>query len=380
MIKILHIITGLNTGGAELTHYKLLSRLDRGKFVNHVISMLPEGPVSDLIRSLGIEVDSLNFRRGISNPLLLYRLIQVYKEFQPDITNCWMSHANFLGGLLGLFSTRTSLIWGVHHSSVSSESFLTRLVSLACAKLSWTESIPRRIVFCGYSGERSHVAAGFNQRKMMVIPNGVDCEVFKHDREKRAGIRSELCLSPITPIIGLVGRFHPDKDIPAFIKAASLAVQARADLRFVMAGSGLVRENPTIARWIDQYGLRHVIRLLGPREDIFAIINSLDIFTLTSVTESFPTVVLEAMACEIPCVVTDVGDCAYIVGDTGLTVPKKNPERLAQAWLEILNLSEDQRKNLGIRARQMIMANFDLDLMVRRYEELYLSISRLQPR
>lgn len=356
--------------------FRLLSGLDRKVFINHVVSLLPTGQIGILIQSLGIEVDHLNFRRGIPNPFLLVKLIKTYRKFAPCIIHCWMHHSNFIGALLGITNRGTSIVWDVHHSAtaLSSDKLLTRAITFSCGTLSWIDSATSSIVLRGPATKKNYIDYGYNPSKMNVIPNGFDMDVFCPDRNGGQKIKSEFGFSPDLHLIGIIARFHPDKDILTFLQAANLAIKKREDLRFIMAGEGLDDNNSSLKELIRDYGLARFTKLLGVRNDIPAVMNSLDLLTLTSVTECFPNVIGEAMACAIPCVATDVGDTSHIIGDAGKTVQVKQPEKIAEAWLDIISLDRKQKIVLGEKALRRIRDNFQLHQMVHSYQEIYNSV------
>ncbi len=381
MLRVLHIITGLSMEGAELNLLRLLMGMNKNDFSNTVVSLLAGGEIKPKIRDLGVPVFQLNMRRGVSNPFSLKGLLTVYREFKPSVVHCWMNHSNFLGGLIGLIRRDTPVIWDIHHSAayLPTDKLLTRAITFGCGKLSWFDSATSRIIFCGHATMSSHVEYGYNPRKMTVIPNGFDTDIFYPDGSLRQKVRYEIGLSDDSPVIGIIARDHPDKDIPNFLKSASWASARNKDLRFVMVGSGLDSENQSLMNLIRSHGLERVTTLLGVREDIPAIINSFDLLTLSSSTESFPNVIGEAMACGVPCVATDVGDTALLIGAAGKVVPPRRPEELAQAWLDIVCLEQKQKEALGAQARQRILEKFPLSMMTTRYEQLYEAVTAEMP-
>ena len=205
---------------------------------------------------------------------------------------------------------------------------------------------------------------------MVVIPNGFDLNLFKPDLEGRTLVRQELRIPEDTMLIGMVGRFDPQKDHYNFIKAAALLQKEIPDVQFLLCGDDITWENQKLSKWIDETGFHGYFHLLGRRSDISRIMTALDIAS-SSYGEGFPNVVGEAMSCGVPCVVTDVGDSALIVGDTGIVVPPKDPNALALAWKKLIEIGKDKRQKLGHNARLRIRENFNLPSVVRRYEELY---------
>jgi len=371
--SVLYVITGLFRGGAELMLYRLLSRLDRTRFTPQVVSLLDHGPVSRKIQALGIPVRSLGMKRGIPNPAVVLRLAGWLRQDPPDMMQTWMYHADLVGGLAAQLVGNIPVAWGIRHSDLNSEtsSSLTHLTVKTCAILSrW---LPDRIVCCSEASRQVHTALGYAAEKMVVIPNGCDMETFRPNSGARAPVRKELVVSEDAPVIGMVARFDPQKDHHTFIRAAQLLHRDRPDAYFLLCGNEMTWENQELARWIDEAGLRTRCHLLGRRDDdIPNLTAALDIASLSSAYgEGFPNVVSEAMSCGVPCVVTDVGDAALIVGQTGIVVPPRNPEALAAAWRTMLEMGCEGRRPMGIAARQRIKERFDIAEITGRYEHLF---------
>jgi len=203
---------------------------------------------------------------------------------------------------------------------------------------------------------------------MVVIPNGFDVDTFMPDVAARNSIRKELAIPDDAPVIGMAARFEPIKDHHNFIRAAKILHQTRPNVRFVLCGQGVSWDNEILVTWIDEAGIRNRFHLLGLRRDMSSITAAFDIATLTSFGEAFPNVVGEAMSCAVPCVVTDVGDTARIVGETGMVVPSRNPYALAEAWRQMLDLGPEGRCRLGMAARERVKDKFGLPKIVDCYQ------------
>ncbi|MHB1355640.1 MAG: glycosyltransferase, partial [Anaerolineae bacterium] len=216
--------------------------------------------------------------------------------------------------------------------------------------------------------------------KSHTIWNGFDSEAFKPDTLAGLNTRQALGIPPDAPVIGMIARDHPQKDIENFINAASILSRKQPSVRFILCGSGIDTMNQRLTRLRDDFGLRDTCLLLGIRNDVGAIYNTFDVATLSSLFgEALPLVIGEAMACGVPCVATDVGDSAKIIGDTGLIVPPRSPDALAEAWLRILSLSETERRALGLRARDRIIKQYSIGPMVQSYMDLYRQVLATQP-
>lgn len=209
-----------------------------------------------------------------------------------------------------------------------------------------------------------------------VIENGFDCDEFSPNAQARTELRQQLGLAIGAPVVGLFARYHPMKDHETFLKAAALVVQKRPDARFVLAGTNVSPSNQELRQQISGLGIENHVQLLGPLADPAPFYRVLDVFGLTSNgVEGFPNVVGEAMASGVPCVVTDVGDSAQIVGTTGLVVSARDPSRIAEAWLRLIELKPDAKLEMATAARERIQKMYSLETIVSRYEAHYLSIA-----
>jgi glycosyltransferase involved in cell wall biosynthesis len=216
------------------------------------------------------------------------------------------------------------------------------------------------------------VQAGYAREKFVIIPNGFDITEFKPDPDAAKNLRLQMGIEPTVSLIGMVARYDPQKDHANFIRAAQIYHQTSPQTHFLLCGEGLTWQNTSIGAEIDAAGLRSQFHLLGRRIDMPTVYPVLSLHGLSSAYgEAFPNALGEAMACGVPCFATDVGDCSFIIGDTGLVVPPKDSQALADAWEQILCLSAEERLTLGERARQRIQQLFSIAQVAWRYEELY---------
>jgi len=371
-MKVLHVITSLDTGGANVMLYRLVSRTDREAFETEVVSLIDIGPIGQKIQALGVPVRAVGMRRGVPNPLAVLRLAHWLREDPPDVIQTWTHHADLVGGLAAKLAGSIPVAWGIHHSTFDPRGTKRMSVwtAMTCARLSrW---LPARIVCCSEASQQTHRQLGYAADKMLVIPNGFDLATFRPDQGARQSVRRELGIPAEAPLIGLVARFDPYKDHRNFVQAA-VRLHARVpESHFLLCGDGVTWENPELAGWIEAAGIRDRCHLLGRREDAPRLTAALDIASTASSGEAFPLVIGEAMASGVPCVVTDVGDSAIIVGETGVVVPPRDPQALADGWTKLLvDMSSEERRQLGLAARQRIAERYDLGKIVEQYERLY---------
>ena len=361
---------------------KLLSAMDRNNFTCEVVSLTGRGEVADKIEQSGIPVTTLGMRAGLPDPRGILRLARHLKSRKADVVQTWMYHADLIGGIAGRLAGRLPLAWNIRHSDFKPGEFrrTTLLTVSACARLS--RSLPTRIICCAEAARTTHIAFGYDASKMIVIPNGFDLSAFHADTTAYQSVRRELNLPETVRLIGLAGRFHPQKDHPGFIRAAGLLVRRFSEVsnapHFVLCGGDVTPQNATLQSAIAETGVPEQFHLLGRRDDIPRLMAGFDVYCSSSSNgEGFPNVVGEAMACGVPCVVTDVGDSAVVVGETGLVVPPEQPDTLAEALYRLLSEAGLERVRRTQAARKRVEENFALPLIARRYENLYREMGAL---
>jgi glycosyltransferase involved in cell wall biosynthesis len=362
------------TGGAEVMLQKLVLALEPRGYDATVVSLTSLSRIGDELRESGIPVVALGGRGGVLLPHHAATLLRLYRRLQPDIVHTWMYHANVVGHLLlRLQGNRSrpplvSSVRGALHAAREQKLSL-RLVRRLDAKLSGSADA---IVFNSSNSAEQHRAIGYAMERATVIPNCFDATLFRPDPAARGRIRGELgCGNSL--LVGLVARFDRMKDHRTFLEAAGMVAAKNPACSFLLAGRGCDRSNEQLAAWISSYGLVGRVFTLGERSDIAAIHAALDVAVCSSVSESFPNAIGEAMCCGVPAVVTDVGDCAALVGDTGKVVAPRDPIALADALLQMASLPAEARAALGARARERVIREFSIDRVAGMFIEVYRS-------
>jgi glycosyltransferase involved in cell wall biosynthesis len=371
MVKIMHVITTLGPAGAETMLCRLASGMDTSRFENEVVSLTGILDLADRMQAIGVRVRTLGMKTSVPNPLLVLRLAQWIRESKPDLIHTWMYHANFVGALAARLAGNVPVVWGIHHSGLDSSmgNRRTMLVNRACALLS--RKFAARIVCCSEASLQVHEKLNYAAEKLEVIPNGFDMQQVKPDPGAHASLREELGIPADAFLIGIAARFHPHKDHRNFIEAAARLHKELPGVHFLLCGLDITWQNTQLVEWIDAAGLRDCCHLLGVRQDVSRLFAGMDIATTASRSEAFPVVIGEAMACGTPCVVTDVGDSAMIVDQTGIVVPPENPVALAEAWQKLVDAGPEVRRRLGIAARLRVQQHFALPAIVERYQAIY---------
>ncbi len=371
-LRIQFVITGLAAHGAEMMLYKLLSRINRDVFNPEVISLMDFGTLGEKFQEIDIPVKILGMRRGVPDPLRIYRLMKIIRQSNPHLVQTWMYHADLIGGLAAKSAGKIPVVWNIRNSNLEpgSSKKTTIITAKTCAWLS--KYLPVKIVCCAETARKIHENIGYEPSKMKFIPNGFDLKLFKPDSRARMEVCQELNIPQDSIIIGMVARFDPQKDQKSFVQAAKALKATQPNVHFVLCGDEITHENKELSTWIDDAGLLNSFHLLGRRTDIPRLTASFDIASLSSAYgEAFSNSIGEAMACGAPCCVTAVGDAALIVGDTGRVVPVRSPEALSNAWRELIDMGRENRQQLGRLARQRVLQNFSLDPIVKQYEKLY---------
>ena len=367
---VVHIISGLGQGGAEAVLFRLVTASNPN--VEHVvISMGGEDVYGERLRQAGVTLYCLRMGGVLGLIPGFFKLRNLLKKLRPDVVQTWMYHADLIGGMAARSAGVKRIVWGIRNSgeNLHKGSPKSRIVAWVCAKLS--TRIPTAIVACAENAAQRHQAWGYDAERMVVIPNGYDLQRWKVPEGTREQMRDALGLGSEQPVIGAIARWNPLKDHANLLAAFAQVVKSVPDTRCVLVGEGLSPDNANLMALIERHGLSDKVLLLGRRDDIPAIMAALDIHVLSSQAEGFPNVVCEAMAAGVSCVVTDVGDAASILAGTGVVVPPRNAQALAQGIVQVLGdvhspERQQQREQALLRVQQ-----FGLDKMVQRYVTLW---------
>jgi glycosyltransferase involved in cell wall biosynthesis len=366
MIRIVHMISGMGTGGAETMLARVVQHLDPERFASRVIALRGGGGRAEELADHGIPVHHLAGLRPF-----LEAMAAVGRQL-PDCVQGWMYHGNLAASAVAAALRRPAL-WNVRASldELPSMRRATRAVVAAGAPLSVAAA---GIVYNSHLSRRQHEAAGYCSGRGLVLPNGFDVQKLGPDPAARAAVRREFGIPETAAVIGLIARYDPVKDHATFLEAFARLSTLVPGVHALVVGPGVDRSVELRQRTRGE-GLAGV-RLVGERRDMPAIFAALDLSVLCSRSEAFPNVVGESMACAVPCVVTDVGDAGHIVGTTGLVVPVADPTALADAITALLREATPKKEARRARARARIVERYSLAHVVSRYEKLYEIVSR----
>jgi glycosyltransferase involved in cell wall biosynthesis len=324
------------------------------------------------LRSKGITLHDLN-SPALLKPSVWLALRRTIQQERPDVIQTWMHHADFIGSLAAYSVGYTKVVWGVRATEVHRNPGDSTLKTAIFHKaLGWAAKLlPQQIISNSEAAVQVHVDMGFPRQKMVVVPNGVDAQRFKPDTEFRQKVREELQIPAEAPVIGFVGRFHPVKDLPLFFRAAAIAQRAVPQLHFLLCG-GVESELPASAheayQAVPQRQQVHFVPFGSSTQRYYP---AMDLFSLTSSSEAFPNVVLEAMASGLPCATTAAGDCAPMLEGLGKVVPVGDTNALATAWQELLKLSTTEREDLGRLGRERVLERYTPQRALEGFQRIY---------
>ncbi|MFL6725440.1 MAG: glycosyltransferase [Sphingomicrobium sp.] len=368
-LSILLLARSLETGGAERQLVELARGLrTRGHSVT-VAAFYKRGPLVAELESASIPLIDLRKRGRWDVIGFFWRARKLLRKMRPDVLYSFLGGANVIAALVARAVPKTRLVWSVRSADVdlSKYDWLHTTIYLVERAIS---GAPDLIIANSNKGMDYAIAQGFPAFKFAIVPNGIDVARFSADPQIRSVQRASWGVADEQIAIGTLARLDPMKDHVTFLHAAALAARQRSDLRFLCIGDGA--EEARLKSLVVELDITDRVTFTG-QADASAALNALDIACSSSITEGFPNAIAEAMACGLPCVVTDVGDSAFIVGDNGVVVPRSDPKALAAALLDQASrlVSHD-----AARARARIVGNFSVDAMIDRTAGLLQNLSR----
>lgn len=349
------------------------------RYRHTVVSLSEIGKVGQGLRARGVEVYALGMRSLFDFPRVLLRLVRLIRSTRPDIVQTWMYHADLIGGLAARLAGNRNVIWGVRCTSIPQRGFSsTQVVAWLCSLAS--RFLPRVIICCAESARIVHAKKGYDRSKMIVIPNGYDLRSFDSCPTLRQQARAAFGFGDDDLVVGTVGRFDPLKDYRNFVRCAALLASRAERVRYLMVGAGVDSENRELQTWLTEGQLIHKSVLVGESDDIPKCLAAMDVFCLSSSAEGFPNAVCEAMAMKVSCVVTDAGDAAEIVADTGVVVGRCDPAALAEGLQTLLGKGTAERARLGESARCRIEEKYSIENISARFDAIYDQLTQKLPR
>jgi len=374
---VFFLIRSLNIGGTERQLVELVKGLDKTRFKVTVGIFYNEGALIEEIEGIpGIHVISLNKRGRWDLARFICRFIKILTTLKPHILYSFLPDANLVGLISGRITRVKQIVWGVRASNMDVSRY-DWLAGLSLRLSVFLSRFPNAIIANSVAGLRFHKDIGYKTERMKVIPNGIDTKLFKPDHPSGFRLRDEWGIDEKTVSIGLMGRLDPMKDHTTFLRAVKIFNQEERSVRFVCVGDGKEPYKSEIHSLCRKLGLNGSLIWTGERYDMIVVYNAMDIVTSSSsFGEGFPNVIGEAMACGVPCVVTDVGDSAIIVGETGIVVPPKDPQALADGWRSMLKRLNDKSSSIKEMARARIVSHYSSEIFIQKTSRVFLGLLR----
>lgn len=377
-LKILHVTTAIDVGGAESMLANVVEAMTGAGHEVVVATLRADGLAEGDKVAVRIAEGATRFVDLNASTVLdvgaLWKLIRLIREERPDVVQTWMHHADLLGGVATkLAMSGAKLVWGIHSRAIFSLEGANRLkvAGMKRAMILASRFLPDRIVSCSKTAVADHVGYGYPAAKMVWICNGIVTGRFGQDPEWGKEMRASLGIPQHAPVVGYVGRFVPVKDMGTFFRAAAILQEEREDVHFVCCGGTLDSAGADVRAAVAALGSPERLHVLGARGDVERVYPMFSVCSLTSVSEAFPMVLLEAMASGVPCVSTDVGDAKCIIESTGRVVPVGEPEEVAAAWRAMIEIESPEWDAFGAAAKKRCEEEFSLERSVREYGELY---------
>lgn len=371
---VLHFSHTIGGGGAEAMLMNLAESLNPARFRSVVVAVnaRPWPHHVQRLSDAGVTVHDLEGTAFLQRQTLL-RLRAVLRAERPAIVQTWMHHADFVGGWAARLCGVRRVVWSIHCREIHRNPGYSdrRMAVFRRAIALSSRFVPSRIISCSAAAIEDHAAIGYPRKKMAWIPNGIDAALFKPDVDAALDTREDLRLPAHVPVIGFVGRFHEMKDLSTFLRAAALLQTRLPQAHFVFCGGVEVEMSAEERALLAALPHRDQVRFESFRPDPWRLYPALNVFSLSSRTEACPMTLMEAMACGVPCVATDVGDCARLLEGTGQVVPPHDPAALAGAWEALLRLGPLARTHASEAARRQVLEKFTIAHAARQYEETY---------
>ena len=368
-MKIVHIITSLDDGGAEHTLYKICKYDKSSEHI--VISLKGAGKYFYLLNKIGVKVYCLNLKFYAIYRFLYF--IKLLRSLEPDVVQTWLVHADLIGGLAARFAGIENVVWNIRYSNFNIRKAKLETILLVNLLVKLSYFVPKLIIINSKKAKKFYEAKGYNKKKLVLIQNGYDLSILKPNKFQEIFFKKKFKIEKTIPVIGNVARYEPKKDHSNLLRALSLIKSKNTNFLCVLVGSRINNYNLDLISEIKKFRLSDHIKLLGQNDNILQVMNGLDIYVQSSsYGEGFPNVVAESMSCGTPCIVTDVGDASDIVGKTGWTVPPNRSIKLAKTINVALN--EIRKKKWSKRcnqARSRIKEKFYLGKMLESYYETW---------
>lgn len=362
-MKILFFTRSLDIGGSERQIVALANGMKRLGHDVAVMVMYPGGALEHDLKTEGTRLISLDKKGRWEIFGFAHRLVRGIRVERPDILHSFLTTQNIIAAVLKPLLGNTKVVWGVRSSNVD----LSRYDSMT-KMASWLETLvagaPDHIIVNSRDGHERLKAKGYPTDRISAIPNGIDTGRYVMDKDAGRKVREEWGIAGDKMVIGHVGRLDPMKDHPTFLKASAIISAEKDNLVFVCVGGGPGGYGERMRRLAEDIGIAGRVIWAGSMNDMPSVHNAFDIEVCSSYGEGFPNSIGEAMACGTPCVVTNVGDLAWIVGDTGIIVPPSAPDKLAEGMRAMLDRVDRDPVSVSRPSRERVVDMFSVERLL----------------
>jgi len=364
-IKILHLLPSLEIGGMENALVNLINGMDATIFENAIFCFNSDNQANTLqerIIDKNIRIYHYKKREGVEYSLII-RTSRILKKEAADIIHT----RNFAALLYGAAAAHLAGIHGVvadiRGCIPADQGLKSKKLSFLVSKFVAVSQGVKRLLANDYK---------IDEHKIKTIYNGVDFRHFRNSPEK-AKYRAQIGLAPADWVIGSVGRLEPVKDYPTLLKAIAPLIQQHPPMKLILVGDG--SQGPALKQLAQSLEITTNVKFLGYQQNILPFLKCMDVFALTSISEGLSNVLLEAMACSLPIVATDVGGNPEIVveGESGFLVASGAVPALTEK-IELLFRQPDLAKRMGQTGLQIVEQQFSIEKMVAGYQQLYIDL------
>lgn len=367
--RVAFLIRSLNRGGTERQLAELIGALDPMRFEMVVLTFYPDGAIWYELTAKGVELQSLHKRGRWEMIRFALRLNRSLRAWRPDVLHCYLVEPSIFGLVIGRWAGVRAVVWGIRSSNLDyglynrfgwvtfrMAALLSRFVSLMIAN--------------SEAGRWYHIAQGYRREAITVIPNGIDTDRYVPNANVRNAVRSQWGIRDEV-VIGMVARLDPVKDHRTFLHAAAKLVGQHRNVRFVCVGGGDDRFAAELSQLVTDLELDSHVRFTGEHPQPEHLYPAFDVVCSTSLAEGFSNALAEALSCGVPCVATNVGDSAFIIGDAGMIVPPRSHDVLASALSQLAAMRPEDRRAMGDAGRRRVVREFSVARMAERTASAY---------
>lgn len=368
-ITVMYPINMMDIGGAQQRLLEIVKGLDKKRFKPIVLTIYPGGELEPEVKQIpGAELISMN-RKGKYDFWVIPRMSSLLRQKHVNIIHPFLTPAIFFGLLSGMLG-RTTV-------KIVAECCGQRLDTNPSRRISYRKMQDYLARFADWvvpnsqAGGKLFTDRGIKPTHIKVIYNGINFKRLAPDWNKVAQIRNQMGLSPDGKVVGITARLSLEKDHATFLQGAKIILQAMPQTRFAILGDGPIR--PSLENMVRELDMVPYVTFFGFQRDVGSYVSAFDVACLTSLgMEGLSSVTLEAMALGRPVVITNVGGNTELVehGKTGLLIPPRSPQALADAVLDCLR-HPDWAQEMGKRAREMVVTQYSLEHMVHEHEQFY---------